>query len=213
MTVLAVTDATFEREVLASELPVLIDLYADWCQPCKQLSPIVAAVAAELAGVVKVVKIDIERSPGVAQMFRVQSIPMLVVMQRGRPVAAEQGVLDKAQLLEMLAPFLPQAATALKPAELAQLIKQGQVVPVDVRDERSFGRFRVPGAINVPAADVAARIAELAPTDGRLRVLYARTEEDGKRLAEELGQQGVEVGYLSGGFLHWEADGLEVERG
>lgn len=213
MTVLAVTDATFEREVLASELPVLIDLYADWCQPCKQLSPIVAAVAAELAGVVKVVKIDIERSPGVAQMFRVQSIPMLVVMQRGRPVAAEQGVLTKPQLLDMLAPFLPQAATALKPAELAQLIKQGQVVPVDVRDERSYGRFRVPGAINVPAADVAARIAELVPTDGRLRVLYARTEEDGKRLAEELGQQGVEVGYLAGGFLHWEADGLEVERG
>jgi thioredoxin len=213
MTVLAVTDATFEREVLASELPVLIDLYADWCQPCKQLSPIVAAVAAELAGVVKVVKIDIERSPGVAQMFRVQSIPMLVVMQRGRPVAAEQGVLTKPQLLEMLAPFLPQAATALKPAELAQLIKQGQVVPVDVRDERSFGRFRVPGAINVPADGVAARIAELAPTDGRLRVLYSRTEDDAKRLAEELGQQGVEVGYLSGGFLHWEADGLEVERG
>ncbi len=213
MTVLAVTDATFEREVLAAELPVLIDLYADWCQPCKQLSPIVAAVAAELAGVVKVVKIDIERSPGVAQMFRVQSIPMLVVMQRGRPVAAEQGVLTKAQLLDMLAPFLPQTATALKPAELAQLIKQGQVVPVDVRDERSFGRFRVPGAINVPAAAVAERAAELVPSDGRLRVLYARTEDDGKRLAEELGQQGVEVGYLSGGFLHWEADGLEVERG
>lgn len=213
MTVLAVTDATFEREVLASELPVLIDLYADWCQPCKQLAPVVAAVAAELAGVVKVVKIDIERSPGVAQMFRVQSIPMLVVMQRGRPVAAEQGVLTKPQLLDMLAPFLPQAATALKPAELAQLIKQGQVVPVDVRDERSFGRFRVPGAVNVPADAVATRIAELAPTDGRLRVLYSRTEDDAKRLAEELGQQGVEVGYLSGGFLHWEADGLEVERG
>lgn len=213
MTVIAVTDATFEREVLAAELPVLIDLYADWCQPCKQLSPIVAAVAAELAGVIKVVKIDIERSPGVAQMFRVQSIPMLVVMQRGRPVAAEQGVLSKPQLLEMLAPFLPQAATALKPAELAQLIKEGQVVPVDVRDERSYGRFRVPGAINVPAADMAARAGELAPTDGRLRVLYARTEDDAKRLAEELGQQGVEVGYLSGGFLHWEADGLEVERG
>ena len=65
----------------------------------------------------------------------------------------------------------------------------------------------------MPVDAVAARIAELAPTDGRLRVLYSRTEDDAKRLAEELGQQGVEVGYLSGGFLHWEADGLEVERG
>jgi len=123
MTVLAVTDATFETEVLAAELPVLIDLYADWCEPCKQLAPVVAGLAAELQGVVKVVKIDIERSPGVAQMFRVQSIPMLVVMQGGRPVAAEQGVLNKAQLLEMLAPFLPQTATALKPDELATLLK------------------------------------------------------------------------------------------
>ncbi|MCA9533344.1 MAG: thioredoxin [Myxococcales bacterium] len=213
MTVLAVTDATFEREVLAAELPVLIDLYADWCQPCKQLAPIVAAVAAELQGAVKVVKIDIERSPGVAQMFRVQSIPMLVVMHGGRPVAAEQGVLDKAQLLDMLAPFLPQSATVLKPAELAQLLKQGQVVPVDLRDARSFGRFRIPGAINVPLEDAVTRVAELVPSDGRLRVLYTRTEDDAKRLAEDLGKQGVEVGYLAGGFLHWEADGLEVERG
>ncbi|MCA9574014.1 MAG: thioredoxin domain-containing protein [Polyangiales bacterium] len=213
MTVIAVTDATFEREVLAAELPVLIDLYADWCQPCKQLAPVVAGIAGELQGIIKVVKIDIERSPGVAQMFRVQSIPMLVVMHGGRPVAAEQGVLDRAQLLEMLAPFLPQAATALKPAELAQLLKQGQVLPVDVRDERSFGRFRIPGAINVPVETAATRVAELAPTDGRLRVLYSRTEDDAKQLADTLGKQGVEVGFLSGGFLHWEADGLEVERG
>jgi thioredoxin len=213
MTVLAVTDATFETEVLAAELPVLIDLYADWCEPCKQLSPVVASLAAELQGVVKVVKIDVERSPGVAQMFRVQSIPMLVVMQGGRPVAAEQGVLNKAQLLEMLAPVLPQTATALKPDELAQLLKQAQVLPVDVRDERSFGRFRIPGAINVPLEAAPERVAELVPSDGRLRVLYSRTEDEAKRLAEELGKQGVEVGYLAGGFLHWEADGLEVERG
>jgi len=87
------------------------------------------------------------------------------------------------------------------------------VLPVDVRDERSFGRFHIPGAINVPLEAVVDRVAELAPTDGRLRVLYSRTEDEAKRLAEELGKQGVEVGYLAGGFLHWEADGLEVERG
>ena len=60
MAVQAVTDATFEAEVLRSELPVLVDLYADWCQPCKQLSPIVAELSNELAGMITVVKVDVD---------------------------------------------------------------------------------------------------------------------------------------------------------
>ncbi|MBT8467266.1 MAG: thiol reductase thioredoxin, partial [Deltaproteobacteria bacterium] len=66
MAVQAVTDATFEAEVLRSELPVLVDLYADWCQPCKQLAPIVAQVADELAGKIKVVNVDVDSNPMVA---------------------------------------------------------------------------------------------------------------------------------------------------
>ena len=84
MTVHAVTDATFEAEVLQSELPVLVDLYADWCQPCKQLSPIVAQVADELAGKIKVVKVDVDANPMIAQTFRAQSIPMLLTSSRAR---------------------------------------------------------------------------------------------------------------------------------
>ena len=76
MAVESVTDATFEAEVLRSELPVLVDLYADWCQPCKQLSSIVAQVAQELAGKIKVVNVDVDSNPMVAQTFRAQSIPM-----------------------------------------------------------------------------------------------------------------------------------------
>ncbi|MGB5284365.1 MAG: thioredoxin domain-containing protein, partial [Polyangiales bacterium] len=84
MAVQPVTDATFEAEVLRSELPVLVDLHADWCQPCKQLAPIVAQVADELADKIKVVSVDVDHNPMVAQTFRAQSIPMLLVIAQGR---------------------------------------------------------------------------------------------------------------------------------
>jgi len=106
MAVQSVTDATFEAEVLRSELPVLVDLYADWCQPCKQVSPIVAQVAEELAGKIKVVKVDVDSSPMVAQTFRAQSIPMLLVIAEGRVVQHHVGALDKPGILRLLEPCL-----------------------------------------------------------------------------------------------------------
>lgn len=213
MSVVAVTDATFETEVLRSPLPVLVDLYADWCQPCKAIAPIVEELSAEFAGKVKFAKVDVERSPRVAASFRVQSIPMLVLIHEQQIVNHHVGAIDKKGLLAMLEPVLPQEASQLEPKQLAQLLAQRRVVPVDVRDERSFGRFRIPGAVNVPAEQVIERASELVPTDGRLRVLYGRTEDPAKDLAKQLGDKGIEVGFLAGGFLHWEADGNEVERG
>lgn len=212
MTVHAVTDATFEAEVLRSELPVLVDLYADWCQPCKQLSPIVAQVADELAGKIKVVKVDVDSSPMVAQTFRAQSIPMLLVIAEGRVVQHHLGVLDKPGILRLLEPVMPRSAAEVRPEELAAWIAQGKALPVDIRDESSFGRYRIPGAIHVPAEQLASRTNDLQPFDGRIRVLYGRSNE-AKEWSEKLQGDGVQVGYLEGGFLHWEADGLEVERG
>jgi thioredoxin len=212
MTVHAVTDATFEAEVLRSELPVLVDLYADWCQPCKQLSPIVAQVADELAGKIKVVKVDVDSSPMVAQTFRAQSIPMLLVIAEGRVVQHHVGVLDKSGILRLLEPVMPRSAAEVRAEELAAWIAQGKALPVDIRDESSFGRYRIPGAIHVPAEQLASRTADLQPFDGRIRVLYGRSNE-AKEWSEKLQGDGVQVGYLEGGFLHWEADGLEVERG
>jgi thioredoxin len=212
MTVHAVTDATFEAEVLRSELPVLVDLYADWCQPCKQLSPIVAQVAEELAGKIKVVKVDVDSSPMVAQTFRAQSIPMLLVIAEGRVVQHHVGVLDKPGILRLLEPVMPRSAAEVRAEELAAWIAQGKALPVDIRDESSFGRYRIPGAIHVPAEQLASRTNDLQPFDGRIRVLYGRSNE-AKEWSEKLQGDGVQVGYLEGGFLHWEADGLEVERG
>lgn len=212
MTVQAVTDATFEAEVLRSELPVLVDLYADWCQPCKQLSPIVAEVAAELQGKLKVCKVDVDSNPVVAQTFRAQSIPMLLLFQGGRLAQHHAGVLDKAALLRFVEAVLPRSAAEVKPEELAAWLAQGKALPVDIRDASSFARYRIPSAIHIPVGELAARVQELQPFDGRVRVLYGRSDE-AKEAVQSLLAQGVQIGFLAGGFLHWEAADLDVERG
>jgi thioredoxin 1 len=68
-----VNDADFERDVLRAELPVLVDLYADWCQPCKQIEPILNQLSTELEGKIKFVRVNVDQSPMVARAFRVQS--------------------------------------------------------------------------------------------------------------------------------------------
>src|SRR3954470_16956531 len=156
-----IAEKDFEREVLRSELPVLIDFYADWCAPCKTVAPEVEAVARELEGKAKVVKVDIDRSKRIATSLRIQAVPMFMVFHKGRPVAAEQGVLRRAQLREMVEPFLPRAEGAIRAIELAQLIKEGQVVAVDTREATSYGRARIPGAVNLPMDEIESRLAEL----------------------------------------------------
>jgi len=208
-----VTDATFEKEVLRSQLPVLVDLFATWCAPCKQLEPIVDEVSRELAGKLKVVRVDIDKSPNIARSFRVKSVPTLAVVSGGQVVGHHVGVLNKPSLMKLLEPVLPTDAAEVKPRDLAELIRRRRAVPVDVRDAAAFARYRIPGAIHVPGSDLLGRLGELRPSDGRVRVLYGRTTDEAKALVESAKKQGVEVGFLSGGFLHWEADGLDVERG
>ena len=206
-----ITDQDFEREVLRSELPVLIDFYADWCAPCKTVQPEVEAVARELEGKAKVVKVDIDRSKRIAASLRIQAVPTFMVFARGRPVAAEQGVLKRGQLRDMLDPFLPRAEGALRAVELAQAMRQGQVVPVDTREASSFGRARIPGAAHIPAEEIENRLAELHMLPGA-PILYCRSGDKTKEMAEKLAEAGVPVGFLEGGFLAWEAEGLPIER-
>jgi thioredoxin 1/putative thioredoxin len=206
-----VAEQDFEREVLRSELPVLIDFYADWCAPCKTVQPEVEAIARELEGKAKVVKIDIDRSKRIATMLRIQAVPTFMVFARGRPVAMEQGVLRRAQLRDMLDPFLPRAEGALRAVELAQAIREGQAVAVDTRDAASYNRARIPGAANIPMEEIESRLAELHMLPGA-PILYCRSGDKTKEMAEKLAEQGMPVGFLEGGFLAWEAEGLPVER-
>jgi thioredoxin len=206
-----IAEQDFEREVLRSELPVLIDFYADWCAPCKTVQPEVEALAHELEGKAKVVKVDIDRSKRIAASLRIQAVPTFMVFFRGRPVAAEQGVLKRNQLRDMIDPFLPRAEGALRAVELAQAIKEGQAVAVDTRDAASYNRARIPGAANMPLEELESRLAELHMFPGA-PILYCRSGDKTKEMAEKLAEQGMPVGFLEGGFLAWEAEGLPVER-
>ena len=205
-----VGEAEFEAEVLTSELPVLVDFFGDWCEPCKQMDPEIQALSQELEGKAKVVKVDIDRSQRIAEMLQIKSVPTYIVFHQGRPVAAEQGVVPRARLKALLEPFFPRAAGAVKPPELAQLIKEGRVKAVDTRDAGSYGRAHIPGAVNMPLEEIESRLAELHMVG--TPVLYCRSGDAAKELSEKLAGEEVGVPYLEGGFLSWEADSLPIER-
>jgi thioredoxin 1 len=211
MAIAVVEERDFEREVLRSELPVLVDLYADWCGPCKAMEPDVVALSRELDGKAKVVKVNIDRSKVLAQRLRIQSVPTTMVFHGGRIAAAEVGQLRKAQMRQMIEPFLPRAEGALRPLEVAQLLKQRQIVPIDTREPAVFGRMHLPRAVNIPLGEIPTRLAELHMLAGE-PVLYCRGGEQTKELASKLAEQGSPVAFLEGGVLAWEAEGLPVER-
>ncbi len=100
VTVIDVTEATFQTEVLERSLttPVVIDFWADWCGPCKQLSPVLEKLAVEGGGSWVLAKIDVDANPRIAQAFRVQGIPMVFAVVGGQPVDAFTGVVPEAQL-------------------------------------------------------------------------------------------------------------------
>jgi thioredoxin 1 len=206
-----VSEQDFEQVVLRSEVPALVGFFSELAQACKIAAPEVEAVALELGDKAKVVKVDVDRSKRLATMLRVQAVPTFMVFFQGRPVAAEQGMLKRRQLREMLEPFLPRAEGAVKAPELFALLRQGQVVAVDTRDAPSFGRAHIPGAANFPLEEITTRLAELHMLPGT-PIVYCRTGDKAKELADSLAQQGVPVGFLEGGFLGWEAEGLPVER-
>jgi len=97
-TPLVVTDASFATEVEASPVPVLLDLWAEWCGPCRMIAPMIEELAGELAGRVRVAKLNVDENPSTAGRFGVQSIPTLLVLKGGREVDRIVGVVPKADL-------------------------------------------------------------------------------------------------------------------
>jgi thioredoxin 1/putative thioredoxin len=182
MAIPVIEEKDFEREVLRNEQPVLVDFYADWCAPCKTMEPEVVALAHELNGKAKVVKVNIDRSKVLAQRLRIQSVPTTMVFAGGRIAAAEVGALRRDQLRQMIEPFLPRAEGALRVAEVAQLLAQRQVALVDTRDPPVYARMHLPGAVNIPMAEIGSRLAELHMLPAE-PVLYCRGGDQCKELA------------------------------
>lgn len=101
MNITKVTDENFEQEVLNSNIPVLVDFYADWCGPCKMLSPIVDEVAKENDDI-KVVKVNVDESQNTAIKYQVMSIPTLVVIKNGNEVNRSVGLIDKQEIVNLV---------------------------------------------------------------------------------------------------------------
>ncbi len=97
---IATSDDAFETDVLRSELPVLVDFWADWCAPCRMLAPTIDDIAETLDGKLKVLKMDVTTNPKVASQFGIQGIPTLILFANGQPVTQIVGFRSREDLLE-----------------------------------------------------------------------------------------------------------------
>jgi len=102
MSTVTVTDASFEQDVLKAEKPVLVDFWAEWCGPCKQIAPALEQIAEELADYITVAKLNIEDSPTTPSRYGVRGIPTMMLFRGGQMAAMKVGAMPKQKILEWL---------------------------------------------------------------------------------------------------------------
>jgi putative thioredoxin len=197
-----VTDATFQTEVVerSATVPVVVDLWAEWCGPCKQLGPVLEQVIAATDGAVELAKVDVDANPGVAQAFQVQSIPAVYAMKDGKVVDGFLGAQPEWQVQEFVDKLLP----TVEETEVDQLLGRGDeaslraALELEPAEERVItalaallaGDDRGPEALalleKIPESAETRRIAALARTgpgagqdvETRLTELLGRVKED-----------------------------------
>jgi thioredoxin 1 len=101
--ILDLKDSNFDTEVLRSEVPVLVDFWAEWCGPCKMMAPTVDAIAGEYAGKLKVGKLDVDSNGGTAMRYNIRGIPTLLLFKGGRVVEQRVGAVGKSEVVKMIA--------------------------------------------------------------------------------------------------------------
>lgn len=123
VSVIDVTDATFQREVLerSKSTPVVVDLWATWCGPCKTLGPILEKVIGATAGKVVLAKVDVDKNPAIAQAFQVQSIPAVFALHEGKVVDAFQGALPEHEVRAFVGKLMPEGEVV----DVATLLARG----------------------------------------------------------------------------------------
>ena len=94
-----ITNDNFDDEVLRSPVPVLVDFWADWCNPCKMIAPMLAEIAGEYAGRLKIAKVDVDKEAGLAERHNISTIPTLVLYKGGRIQAQHSGALPKHEII------------------------------------------------------------------------------------------------------------------
>lgn len=102
----AVTDATFEAEVLKSNVPVLVDFWAEWCGPCKMIAPHVEELGEQFGDKLKIGKLDVDENQGTAMAYGVMGIPTLILYKNGKPIERITGYMPKERLLSRIVPHL-----------------------------------------------------------------------------------------------------------
>jgi len=186
MAAIDVTDATFQVEVIdkSNDVPVVVDLWAEWCGPCKTLGPIIEKVVDETNGKVVLVKINVDENPGLNQAFQVQSIPAVFALKDGAVVDSFIGAIPEAtikQFVDSLVPSVEQDAVteliaagdeaslrlalSTDPANEDAIVKLAELLVADARPDEALALLgRIPESDRTRRVAAAARVGD-APTD------------------------------------------------
>lgn len=197
-----VTDATFQTAVIerSKTVPVVVDLWAEWCGPCRTLGPIIEKVVADTQGKVELAKVDVDANPAIAQAFRVQSIPAVYAMVDGRPVDQFMGALPEAEVAAFVQRLLPtqeeteverllragdeaslRSALELEPDSPEVIVALAELLATELRGDEALALLeKIP---DTPATRRVAALARTGPSSGgdvqvRLAALLDQVKAD-----------------------------------